>query len=122
MNTGARPNPASMARPAARTNGLSKSVIHGLPVCMRVTATSTVFGATFRAWASNSSPIFPGSWSGTSRMLTLAIAVAGITVLAPSPVKPASRPLTSNVGRPQSRSRVVNPVSPNSFGAPRSAR
>ena len=45
--------------------------------------------------------------SGTSRMLTLAIATAGMTVLAPSPVNPLSSPLTSNVGRPQTRSRVV---------------
>ena len=39
-------------------------------------------------------------------MLTLAIAVAGSTVLAPSPVKPDSSPFTSNVGRAQTRSSV----------------
>ena len=39
-------------------------------------------------------------------MLTLAIAVAGSTVFAPSPVKPDSSPLTSNVGRAQTRSSV----------------
>ena len=39
-------------------------------------------------------------------MLTLAIAVAGSTVFAPSPVKPDSRPLTSNVGRAHTRSSV----------------
>ena len=36
-----------------------------------------------------------------------AIAIAGITVFAPSAVKPDSKPLTSNVGRPQTRSSVV---------------
>ena len=47
LNTGALPKPFSMARPAACTYGLSNSVIHGLPPCMRVTFSSTVFGATF---------------------------------------------------------------------------
>lgn len=41
---------------------------------------------------------------------------------APSPVKPDFRPLISNVGRAQSRSSVVNPVSPASFGAPSALR
>ena len=40
-------------------------------------------------------------------MLTFAIAMAGRTVLAPSPVKPESKPFTSNVGRPHTRSSVV---------------
>ena len=40
-------------------------------------------------------------------MLTLAIATAGITVFAPSPVNPPSRPFTSNVGLAQTRSSVV---------------
>ena len=44
VNTGFRPKPRSMARPAACTNGLSNDVIHGLPPCMRVTLSSTVFG------------------------------------------------------------------------------
>ena len=44
-------------------------------------------------------------------MLTFAIATAGMTVFAPSPVKPDSRPLTSKVGR-AARSSVVYPVSP----------
>ena len=48
LNTGALPKPFSIARPAACTNGLSNSVIHGLPPCIRVTFSSTVFGATFR--------------------------------------------------------------------------
>ena len=41
-----------MARPAAWTNGLSNSVIHGLPPCIRVTFSSTVFGAIFFTYAS----------------------------------------------------------------------
>src|SRR5262249_39658334 len=45
VNIGALPNPRSMARPAAWTNGLSNDVIHGLPPCIRVTFTTTVFGA-----------------------------------------------------------------------------
>ena len=96
-----------MARPAACTNGLSKAVIHGLPPCIRVIFNSTVFGATFFTYSSNRSPIFCGSWFGTSRMLTLAMAMAGSTVLAPSPVKPDNKPFTSNVGRAHVRSRVV---------------
>ena len=40
-------------------------------------------------------------------MLTLAMATAGSTVFAPSPVNPESSPLTSNVGRAQMRSSVV---------------
>ncbi len=40
-------------------------------------------------------------------MLTLAMATAGSTVLAPSPVNPDNRPLTSNVGRAHTRSSVV---------------
>ena len=47
LKTGSFPKPCSIARPAACTNWLSNSVIHGLPPCMRVTFTSTVFGATF---------------------------------------------------------------------------
>ena len=74
---------------------------------MRVIFSSTVFGVTFFTYASNRSPIFFGSWFGTSRMLTLAIATAGSTVLAPSPVKPDSRPFTSKVGRAHTRSSVV---------------
>ena len=42
-----------------------------------------------------------GSWFGTRRMLTLAVALAGITVLAPAPVKPPAMPWTSSVGRAQ---------------------
>ena len=37
----------------------------------------------------------------------IAIAVAGSTVFAPSPVKPDSRPFTSNVGLAHVRSSVV---------------
>src|ERR1700704_5411120 len=37
VNTGFRPKPRSIARPAACTYGLSYDVIHGLPPCMRVT-------------------------------------------------------------------------------------
>ena len=48
VKTGVLAEPFSMARPAAWTNGLSNSVIHGLPPCMRVTLTSTVFGVIFR--------------------------------------------------------------------------
>ena len=44
-----------------------------------------------------------GSWSGTSRMETLAEALAGITVLAPAPVKPPGMPWTSSVGLAQVR-------------------
>ena len=40
-------------------------------------------------------------------MLTFAIATAGSTVFAPSPVKPDSRPFTSKVGRAHVRSSVV---------------
>jgi hypothetical protein len=39
-------------------------------------------------------------------MLTLAIAVAGNTVFAPSPVNPESNPFTSKVGRAHTRSSV----------------
>ena len=62
---------------AACTNGLSNAVIHGLPPCIRVSLSSTVFGVIFCIAASKRSPIFFGSWFGTRRMLTLAIATAG---------------------------------------------
>ena len=39
-------------------------------------------------------------------VLLIAIAVAGSTVFAPSPVNPDSNPFTSNVGRAQTRSSV----------------
>ncbi len=48
VNTGVWPKPFSIARPAACTNGLSNDVIHGLPPCMRVNLSSTVFGAALR--------------------------------------------------------------------------
>jgi hypothetical protein len=47
LKTGSCPNPCLIARPAACTYLLSNSVIHGLPPCIRVTFTSTVFGAIF---------------------------------------------------------------------------
>ena len=81
-------------------------MIHGFPPCMRVTVSSTDLGAVFSTYASKSAAILSGSWFGTRRMLTFAIAFAGMTVFAPSPVKPASRPLTSNVGRAHTRSSV----------------
>src|SRR5688572_18858919 len=107
LNTGRWPNPCSMARPAACTNGLSNAVIHGLPPCMRVVLSSTVFGVTFCKYSSNRSPIFLGSWFGTSRMLTLAIATAGSTVLAPSPVNPDSRRSEEHTSELQSQSNLV---------------
>src|SRR5207248_1864797 len=107
VNTGALPNPRSMARPAACTNGLSNDVIHGLPPCMRVKVSSTAFGVIFRTQVSNKPAILSGSWFGTSRMLIFAMATAGRTVFAPSPVNPDSMPLTSSVGRAQVRSSVV---------------
>ena len=73
---------------------------------MRVTFTSTVFGAIFFTWSSKSCAILSGSWFGTRRMLTFAIATAGMTVFAPSPVKPPRMPFTSKVGRAHTRSSV----------------
>jgi hypothetical protein len=87
---------------------------------MRVILSSIVFGVTSRRCASNSSAILSGVWFGTRRMLTFAIATAGSTVFAPSPVKPDSKPLTSNVGRAHVRSSVEYPVSPNTFRMPKS--
>src|SRR5258708_34093949 len=86
---------------------------------MRVIFASTLFGATSFTYASNKFAILSGSWFGTSRMLTFAIATAGRTVFAPSPVNPDSRPLISNVGRAHVLSSVVNPVSPNRLGMPK---
>jgi len=57
-------------------------------------------GAASVALRSAGAAIYPG----TSRRLTLAIAWAGITVLAPSPVKPPRIPWISNVGSAQVRS------------------
>ena len=48
-----------------------------------------------------------GFWSGTRRIEILADASAGITVLAPSPLKPPQMPLMSRLGRVQMRSSVV---------------
>ena len=63
-----------------------------------VTVTVTPAGATLRRCAFMSSWIFSGVWFGTRRQLTFAIAVAGNTVFAPSPVYPDSNPFTSHVG------------------------
>ena len=61
---------------------------------------------------------FSGSWFGTRRMLTLAVAFAGITVFAPAPVNPPAMPCTSNVGRAQTLSRTERSGSPvNACGA-----
>src|SRR5262245_19688775 len=98
--------------------GLSYDAIHGLPPCMRVNVSSTVFGVILRTYASNRFAILSGSWFGTRRMLILAIATAGRTVLAPSPVNPDSRPFISSVGRAHARSIVLYPDSPDSFGMP----
>ncbi len=57
-----------------------------------------------------------GVWSGTRRMETLATALAGMTVLAPAPMKPPGMPWTSRVGRDQVRSRTEKPGSPVSCG------
>ena len=59
-----------------------------------------------------------GSWSGTSRQLTLAWAWAGMIVFEPSPWKPPQIPLTSRVGRAPIRSSVVKPASPTSARRP----
>ena len=59
-----------------------------------------------------------GRWSATRRALILATARAGITVLAPSPVKPPRMPCTSSVGRAQTRSNTGMPGSPTSSRAP----
>ena len=107
VNTGFCPNPFSIARAAAWTNGLSYDVIHGLPPCIRVTLSSTVFGVTFFTYSSKRRAIVSGDWFGTRRMLTFAIAIAGSTVFAPSPVNPDSSPFTSKVGRAHVRSSVV---------------
>ena len=47
-----------------------------------------------------------GSWSGTRRQLTFALARAGMMVFAPSPWKPPEMPQQSSVGRAQMRSSV----------------
>ncbi len=44
---------------------------------------------------------------GTSRIETLASALAGITVFAPAPMKPPGMPCTSSVGRAQVRSSTL---------------
>ena len=59
---------------------------------------------------------FSGSWSGTRRKLTFAVAFAGITVFAPAPVNPPAMPWTSSVGRDQTRSSTVRPGSPVNCG------
>ena len=48
-----------------------------------------------------------GSWLATSRNDTLACAWPGTMVFAPGPVWPPHMPLTSAVGRAQTRSSVV---------------
>ena len=42
--------------------------------------------------------------SGTSRIETFAVALAGITVFAPAPINPPGIPCTSSVGRAHVRS------------------
>ena len=51
-----------------------------------ITFTVTLGGASSRTRASNAPKIAPGSWSATSRMLILAAAKLGSTVLAPAPM------------------------------------
>ena len=58
---------------------------------------------------------------GTSRMETLASALAGMTVFAPAPVNPPGIPWTSSVGRAQVRSSTLYPFSPTSWREPTSA-
>ena len=60
----------------------------------------------------------PGSWPGTRRQDTCATAACGITVYLPPP----EIPLTSSVGRSQSRSSVLYPVSPWPSARPSAAR
>ena len=53
-------------------------------------------------------------------MLTLAVALAGITVFAPAAMNPPTMPCTSSVGRAHTRSSTVNPGSPVSCVEPTS--
>ena len=54
--------------------------------CRSWTLSVTPGGASFLTWASKRGNRSFGSWSGTSRMLTLADANEGSTVFAPSPM------------------------------------
>src|SRR5262249_55145674 len=86
INAGFLVHARASARTAAWSIGWSGDVIHGFPPCRSFTVTRTDGGASFRTCASNALNSGAGSWSGTSRMLTLAAAKLGSTVLLPSPV------------------------------------
>jgi len=69
-------------------------------------AAITSGGAILRMCISSSSSTRSGSWFGTSRMLTFAVAWAGTMVFDPSPPKPPVSPLISREGRAHMRSMV----------------
>src|SRR4051812_13011620 len=60
-------------------------------------------------YSENRPKISSGCWLGTRRTEIFAEAFAGMTVLAPAPVKPPGMPCTSSVGRALVRSATKHP-------------
>ena len=75
-----------------------------------MSSTSTA-GSSARTSSTSERPIACGSWSGTSRKLSLSSASSGTIVFTPGPVWPPARPWTSKVGRAQIRSMISSGTS-----------
>ena len=71
---------------AARYAALPVGVTAASPPWWGITFTVTHGGAIFLKWSTNSCVMASLFWSGTKRMLILALALDGSTVLAPSPM------------------------------------
>src|SRR6266853_938681 len=84
----------------------------GSAPCRNLTLAWTYLGASRRTAAASWRSTVLSFWSGTRRRLTFAVASAGITVFAPSPVKPPVIPWISKVGRAQRRSSTEYDLSP----------
>ena len=101
-------------------NGLVTSTTDAGAALSSLYSALTPFGHAAAIASFSSAMISSGRWSGTSRVLIFTVARAGITVFAPSPMKPPRMPCTSNVGRAHTRSSTEKPGSPVSAGEPTS--
>lgn len=83
---GAMPQPCSIARRAARSGSESIAQVAGAPPPWSWSSQRHPAGVRAVSHAKNDSLIALESWSSTNRNDTLALALDGMTVLAPGPV------------------------------------
>src|SRR2546426_1003658 len=110
----------TVPRPTTSRNAWSSSLnagcvtftVAGSAPCRNLTLARTGLGANRRTAAASWRSTALSFWSGTRRRLTFAVASAGITVFAPSPVNPPVIPWISKVGRAQRRSSTEYALSP----------